>query len=335
VPVLTLLKQYKDAVITVNSPGAEGNKCGFEGGRALKIGGTYHLITTETLTEVRSVPTRLAHWSSEDRIHWKRISTLYASSGDRSGKDARAALWGPMPVYNEEDGRWELFYVAYRSQLKSSTQWLDAYEGRIWRAVSKTPGKQGIGGPYDDVGVILQPDAESQPWEGLQGVDSFFPYRVGKGWYGFYGSANTEKLPVEHWRVGLAHAPALAGPWKRCVGLNPVQLEKVYTENPIVSQLDDGTFLAVYDRATVSDVPTAIGYAYSHDGIHWSAGVGLDLQPKDRWATRINTPLGLIPEGNNTFTVFYTAEVGHPFSSEEVGLATLKLEYRQPAQGKK
>jgi hypothetical protein len=241
-----------------------------------------------------------------------------------------------MPVYNEKDRRWELFYVAYRSQHESPTQWLNAYDGKIWRAVSRTRGMEGIGGPYDDVGVILQPDAESQTWEGLQGVDSFFPYRVGNGWYGFYGSANTEKLPVQHWRVGLALAPALADPWKRCADLNPVQLEKVYTENPIVSQLDDGTFVAVYDRATVSDVPTAIGYAYSRDGIHRSAGVGLNLQPKEQghWAKRKNTPLGLIPEGNSTFTLFYTGEVGPPFS-EKVGFATLKLEYTKPAQNER
>ena len=51
----------------------------------------------------------------------------------------------------------------------------------------------------------MQPDAESQSWEGGQGTDSFFPYQVGKRWYAFYGSH--EKL----WEVGLAEADFLAG----------------------------------------------------------------------------------------------------------------------------
>ena len=40
-PVLTLVRAYEKPVITIESPGAEDNKYGFEGGRALKIGKTY------------------------------------------------------------------------------------------------------------------------------------------------------------------------------------------------------------------------------------------------------------------------------------------------------
>lgn len=127
--------------------------------------------------------------------------------------------------------------------------------------------------------MILQPDAEFEPWKGLQGTDSFYPYRVGNVWYGFYGSANTEKMPCQHWRVGLAKATTLPCPWKSVPEFNPEQLETVYTENPIVTRAADGSYLAVYDHATVSDNPTAIGYSVSRDGIHWSKGIGLDLRP--------------------------------------------------------
>ena len=41
----------------------------------------------------------------------------------------------------------------------------------------------------------------------------------------------------------------------------------------------------------------------------------------------VTTPLGLIPEGNNVFTVFYTARVKPvPIYSESIGLVTVKLE---------
>src|SRR5579863_7931778 len=210
-PSVRLVRQYKDPVITVHSPGAEDDKYGFEGGRVVKIAGTYHLITTEMFTEPFSVKTRFGYWTSRDRIHWRRISTLYTSSGDQTGKDSRASLWGPMPVFDQAADRWNLFYAAYRSQPQTKPQWLLGYEGRIWRAVSQTKGLPGIGGPYKDVGIVLEPGPLSEPWEGLQGTDSFFAYPVGDMWFGMYGTAHTEKLPVTAWQLGLASAPDLAG----------------------------------------------------------------------------------------------------------------------------
>jgi len=339
-PTLTLVEAHAGPVITQHSPGAEGNKYGFEGGSVVKVAGVYRMMPTEVFADPATVKTRMAYWTSKDRIHWTRISTLYESSGAGDGKDPRASLWAPMPVYDEAAQRWNLFYVAYNSLPDTPTVYWENFDGQIWRAVSKVKGPAGIAGPYNDLAVILKPDAETEPWEGLQGTDSFFPYRVGNEWYGFYGSANTEKMPCQHWRVGLAKAPTLAGPWKRVPSLNPVRFEKVYTENPIVTRAADGTYLAVYDRATVTDNPTAIGYSVSRDGIHWSPGIGLDLQPdaKSRWADHINTPMGLIPEGNGTYTLFYTGVVNKP-NYESVGFVTLKLTYSKTppvsAPGKK
>lgn len=333
--VLILLEQHDEPVITRSTPGAEENKYGFEGGSVVKVGDTYHLATSEMVGDPDAVKMKLAHWTSRDRIHWTRVSTLYESSGECDGKDPRGALWAPMPIYDEAGGRWNLFYVAYNCLPDTPIQWRANYDGRIWRAISKRKGMGGIDGPYEDVGVILQPDSESEAWEGLQGTDSFYAYPVGNLWYGFYGSANTEKMPCQHWRVGLAKAPSLAGPWKRVAEMNPVTLEPVYTENPIVMRASDGTYIAVYDRATVSDNPTAIGYSVSPDGIHWSKGAGLELQPgaKGHWAKRINTPLGLVAEGNDTFTLFYTGVVESP-SYENIGFVTVRLEHRKPGPGK-
>lgn len=301
---LVVVRQFDEPILTVHSAGAEGNKYGFEGGRVLKLNGTYHLFTSEMAGDPHWVKMRLAHWTSGDRLRWRRVSTLFESSGDFTGQDPRAALWSPMPIYDEQDGRWNLFYVAYQSAPDTSREWLTNHEGRIWRAVSKVKGWNGIDGPYEDVGIILQRGKDSDAWEGLQGTDSFFPYQVGKRWYAFYGTGHTEKLPISLWQVGLAWAPELAGPWKRCSELNPLKIEDTFIENPIVTQFGDGASAAVYDN----NAERSIGYAFSADGIHWNAGKSLVVQKgKGIWASEVRTPLGLIPEGKDSFTLFYTA----------------------------
>ncbi len=360
-PVLRLVKAYPDPVITVESPGAEGIKYGFEGGRAFKIGDTYHLITTESSGEPRFVKTRLGYWTSRDRIHWKRVSTLFESNANQSGRDLHASLWGPMLIYNPKEDRWELFYVGYLTAPESFRYPPDSapedrnpylempdaahrnphifynYSGTIWRAVSQTKGMKGIGGPYKDVGIILKPGAQSQPWEGIQGTDSFFPYQVNDTWYGFYGSCHCETLPVTAWQVGLVSAPDLAGPWKRLPEGNPVAIDPHFVENPVVTQIGDGTYIAVYN----GPVGEAFGYTTSRDGVHWSPGINLTIQPKkgNHWADPVRTPLGLIPESDGTLTLFYTG-IRKGWSGDfftgavtgAVGLVTLKLEYEKTAQ---
>lgn len=301
---LSVTRKWEKPILTIQSKGAEGNKYGFEGGRVLKINGTYHLFTSEMIGDPHWVKMRLAHWKSADRFHWTRVSTLKESSGDFTGKDQRAALWSPLPVFDPMENRWNLFYVAYQSAPDTDREWLTNHEGRIWRAISKVAGMNGIDGPYDDVAIILQRGKDSDPWEGLQGTDSFFPYLAGDRWYAIYGSAHTETLPISLWQVGLATAPAIGGPWKRCTEENPLKVEKRFIENPIVTKLSDDKYVAVYD----TDAPNAIGYTFSADGIHWSAGQELLVQEGSGvWATEVRTPLGLIPEGNGLFTLFYTA----------------------------
>jgi hypothetical protein len=331
---LKVTKQFDEPILSVHSTEAIGNKYGFEGGRVLKLKGIYHLFTSEMVGDPHWVKMRLAHWTSYDRLHWKRESTLFESSGNFTGKDPRAALWSPMPVYDPEEGRWNLFYVAYQSAPDTPEKWLTNHEGRIWRAVSKTRGPDGVAGPFEDVGVILQRGQDSDPWEGLQGTDSFFPYKVGDKWYALYGTAHTESLPISLWQVGLALASNLSGPWKRCTEINPLNIEEAFIENPIVSRLEDGSYVAVYD----SNVANAVGYTFSNDGIHWSTGHELVVQKgKGIWASEVRTPLGLIAEGKGTFTLFYTANqdlLGVPpdpngikLTPGALGLVDVKLEY--------
>lgn len=303
-PSLVVTRQVTAPVLTIRTPEVKDNKFGFEGGRVIKLKGTYHMFTSEMVGDPHWVKMKLAYWISSDKLHWRRVSTLLESSGDFTGKDQRAALWSPMPVFDAQQQRWNLFYVAYQAAPDTAERWLTNHEGRIWRAVSTRRGMGGIGGPYRDVGVILERGAGADSWEGLQGTDSFFPYQVNGKWYALYGSARTERLPIELWQVGLAEAPALGGPWKRCSDMNPLSMEKRFIENPIVSRLADGTFIAVYDN----HVENSIGYAFSKDGVHWGAGRRLAVQSGEGvWASEVRTPLGLVEEGNGLFTLFYSA----------------------------
>ena len=333
-PRLVLVRQHPTPVITTRTPGAGGIRYGFEGGRAVKVGDTYHLLTTEMVSDPMWVKTRFGHWTSRDRLAWTRVATVRESSGEFEGKDPRAALWSPLVVWDAGESRWNLFYVAYRARPTDGTRFLLNHAGEIWRAVSITAGPEGVGGPFEDVGVVMRPGKDSLPWEGLQGTDSFFPWPVGGRWRAFYGSARTETRPITHWLVGPAEAPALAGPWRRVAGDNPAPLEPRFIENPIVTEAPAGGFLVVYDGET----PDGIGWGYSADSARWSKGQGLVLQPKaGEWAKEMRTPLGLVPEGGDRFTLFYTGFEQAPdwprildtASSREtcaIGFVELKLE---------
>jgi hypothetical protein len=106
---------------------------------------------------------------------------MVESSGDQTGTDLKAAVWAPMPFYDEASKRWNMYYVAYRSKPNDDGGWYVNYDGRIIRAISQTPGPAGLKGPWKDAGIALEPDWEpwkekrSQPWEGLQGTDSMSP----------------------------------------------------------------------------------------------------------------------------------------------------------------
>src|SRR4051812_11621141 len=212
----SIVDQHPAPLISRSTPGAADNKYGFEGGRVVLLDGTYHLFVSEMHGDPKWTRTRLAHWTSRDGFSFSRQSTLFESSGDFTGADPRAALFLPIAVFDEQLNRWTLFYSAFRSAPNRKDAWLINHNGRIMRALSQTIGRGGIAGPYQDVDVALQPDANSQPWEGRQGVDSFFPFQINdKKWLSFYGSAQTEKVPTTFWANGLASASSLAGPWTR------------------------------------------------------------------------------------------------------------------------
>jgi hypothetical protein len=143
----------------------------------LQEAGAFHLFVTEEPHQW--IQTRTGHWVSSDGLKWERKSTVQQSSND--SLDPRFAIWSPMPVYNDQEKRWNLFYVGYQHNGTSN--------GKVFRAVSEQKGREGPDGPYKDVPgtVISFEDVEKNDWEGIQGNDSFFPFRVGKKWMAFYG----------------------------------------------------------------------------------------------------------------------------------------------------
>lgn len=332
---LKLVHAEAEPVIDFDHPGSRDNKYGFEGGLAVKVDGTYHLFVAEMYGDAFWIAMRLAHWTSTDARNWTRLSTLLQSDGVLSATNPRMCFWSPFPLYDEAEGRWTLFYVSYRGPHPGEKGWHN--DGKIWRAVSVEPGPGGIGGPYQDDRVILEKDAASEPWEGKQGVDSFYPYKVGDRWVALYGGHNYD--PISPWRVGLANAPSMKGPWTRLPELNPSPIEPMFIENPIVYHFRGGPYLAIYDNCAerppeVPDVGAYygkeayhIGYAFSTDGFHWMKGRSAPVIPPGAatWSMDARTPLCLIPEGNGEFTVLYTAQkTDRKFWS--VGLARMRLE---------
>lgn len=308
---LFVLREHQGQVIGPDHPDVKAteNRSGFETGQVVKHKGVYHMFVNEMFGQ-HHYDIRTSHWTSPDAVNWKRQSTLLEGVPGRSHTNLRSEVWTTAVEYNEEEEAWNLFYAAYRKGNKSAGEGVRTdYDGRIWRAKSTVKGPDGIGGPYKDVEIILQPDENPQKWEGQQAVSSFNPYRVGDKWYGFYGGHYYH--PRGPWLVGLATADKLSGPWTRMPeGFNPRPMVEHFIENPVVSRLPDGRYLAVFD----SFGPREVGYSISKDGLDWPRETRLTVQTGDnQWAGTgdhyMRTPLCAIRNDDGTFTVIYTARM--------------------------
>lgn len=310
---LELVHFNQQAILGPGTPAAAVSRFGFEGGTSFKEGSRYFIFTTEVFEVPKTAATRLSLWASDDGDNFDRVAILAETNFDWEDRTNRMSPWSPMAVYDPEDERWNVFHVGYRRKV-GSDQFFNM-SGRIARLVSSVRGRAGIDGPYVDGGWI---DLEGLPgeWEGNAGEVSFYPYRQGKSWFAFYGCNEVPEqfddatLAFEQadlgvrFRVGLARASHLEGPWERLPELSPVLLDPVFVENPVVTKIRDDLFVVVYDGANVRE----ISYAFSADGVHWGEEKLLDLHlaaPPQVKITR--TPLGLIDEGDGSFTLYLTA----------------------------
>jgi len=346
-PLFEILGGPDTPVINEGMPGTEGIQGGFEGGACVKINGTYHMFPTERAGQAGvgayydRVKTRIGHWTSTDAIHWTRRSTLYEASGryaltedDNPMNDRRGAIWSFMPVFNKDKNRWYGYYLAYTVHKEIEP---NHCFGRIWRAASVQEGLEGIGGPYKDAGIIMEPGLDSQPWEGRQGVASFFPYQVGDQWMAFYAGAYPYASMKDYpnktgraWYIGLARSDSMEGPWTRMdTTVNPVtSIHPTFVENPIVSRLPNGLYIAVFDGGPEGfglHLPNMMGYTVSKDGLHWTKARYLPIQDKvKKWWDIMRTPLCLIPEGNDRYTILYAA-ISHSERFHPIGMVQVKL----------
>lgn len=353
--LFTVISGPDQPVIDEGMSGTKNILGGFEGGRSIKINGIYHLFPTERAGEKDSgayydrVKTRIGHWISKDAIHWRRVGTIYQADGkysttddDNPINDRRGAIWSFMPIFNKKENRWNAFYVAYT--VSRAIEPNHSF-GRIWRAVSIMKGINGIGGPYIDSGIVMEPGLNSQLWEGRQGVDSFFPFQVGNSWLAFYGGAypwnkwSDYPYHAQHngWFVGLASATQLGGPWKRMdTTINPItSINPVFIENPIVTRLSNGVYIAIFDGGPNGwglHMPNKFGYTLSADGIHWIKAQYISIEDKvKKWWDIMRTPLGLIPEGNGEYTVIYAA-IKNNQRFHPIGMVRLKINPEALAQ---
>jgi hypothetical protein len=90
--------------------------------------------------------------------------------------------------------------------------------------------------------------------------------------------------------------------------INPLPIAEEFIENPQVTELKEGGFLAVFDSFGDQE----IAYSISDDGINWSPEVRIKVQSDDNlWCKdgdhAMRTPLCAIEEDNGTFTIIYTA----------------------------
>jgi hypothetical protein len=321
---LVVIREHQGPVIGLDHPDvkATDNRSGFETGEVIKHQGVYHMFVNEMFGK-RFLDLRVSHWTSPDAVNWKRQSTVVDRVPRRSHKNPRSEVWVTGVDYNEDEQAWNIFFVAYRGgDWGAKENPLCDYDGRIWRGRSKVKGPDGIAGPYEDVEIVLQPDKDTQKWEGQQAVDSFNAYQAGDKWYAFYGGHYHK--PTGPWQVGLAVADKLSGPWKRMPeDGNPVPIVKTFVENPVVSKLPDGRYLAVFDSLGSSE----IGYSISADGITWPLETRLVVQTgSNQWAGKgdhdMRTPLCAVREEDGTFTVIYTAKINGSYFSA-VGKCTL------------
>ena len=355
-PLFSVISGPDAPVVDSGMAGTEGILGGFEGGACIKTGDTYHLFPTERAGEAGieayydRVKTRIGHWTSKDALHWQRQSTIYQASGTYAIthhhnplNERRGAIWSYMPVWSEKANRWYGYYLAYTVDKDISP---NHSFGRIWRAESVLPGLDGIGGPYKDMGIIMEPGLDTQLWEGRQGVDSFYPYEVNGKWLGFYGGAYPYQSRAGYpaamgkgWFVGLAQSATLEGPWKRLdTTVNPVtSIHPWFIENPIVSKLPNGLYIAIFDGGPEGwghHLPNMMGYSLSKDGIKWSEARYIPFSQKvKKWWTIMRTPLCLIPEGNDEYTVVYaainTSKRFHPMGMVKLKLNRAALERRE------
>lgn len=308
---LEFLSLHPKPVIGKGSPGTADIKFGFEGGTVRKVGGVYYLFSTEVYDTPKTAAVRLAIWKSNDGISFRKQRVIANTNRDWMDSTYRMSPWSPMTVFDPERNLWSVFHVGYRRKPGSTNVF--NMSGRIHRLDSKVKGMNGIGGPYV-AGGWLKIAKKPDPFEGPGEMVSFAPHKVGNEWWGFYGTnsvpdhvdANGTINPNAKnlFYVALVKSEGgLTDNWVRQSHLNPVKMDPEFVENPVVTKIHDSLYIALYDGANQQEV----SYACSKDGIHWGKEQLIQIANAPKAIKSSRTPLCLIDEGNNIYTIYFTA----------------------------
>jgi hypothetical protein len=189
--------------------------------------------------------------------------------------------------------------------------------GRIFRHDATIKGKKGIAGPFKK-GDWLDIDDKPDWWEGPGKIVCFYPYKVGNEWWGFYGgnsvpnhidaSGTVNPNAKNIFYAGLAKAESgITSKWVRQSELNPVQMNPEFIENSIVTKVASNLYINLYDGGKVDE----IAYATSADGIHWGKEQLIKLTNAPAWIKKTRTPVSLIKEGKDLYTIYFTSFDGN------------------------
>ena len=165
-PLFEIIGGENKAVIDEGMSGTEDIQGGFEGGRVVKVGDTYHMFPTERAGEKESGNV-LRSCKNQNRTldkqgcHSleKRINDLCRpaeftpiTEDDNPMNDRRSAIWSYMPVFNEKANKWYGYYLAYtvHKEIEPNHSF-----GRIWRCESTVEGINGIGRAIQRYGHLL------------------------------------------------------------------------------------------------------------------------------------------------------------------------------------
>jgi len=311
-PQFELVSIHPQPVIGRHVPDAKDVKFGFEGGSVRKIHGVYYLSTTECFDEPKTAAVRIALWKSLDGTHFKRVCIMDKTNYNWNDTTYRMSPWAPILTYDSANERWSVFHVGYKRKPYST----DVFNmsGKIARQDSKVKGMRGIEGPYSEVHWI---DVDNNPdaWESTNGMLGFYPFQVKNQWYAFFccngvpidnNPRSADSLRVANkiaFQTGLVKSSRLNGHWERCSSINPVPFDPEFIENPVVTRLKNGCYIALYDGNNDHALP----YTWSYDGVHWAKRRLLQLDNVPSWLYHIRTPLSLIEEKDGTYTVYFTA----------------------------
>ncbi len=239
-----------------------------------------------------------------------------------------------MPVFNKQANRWYGYYLAYTVHREISP---NHSFGRIWRAESTTPGMRRHSRPIPRLWYRNGAWPRHPAVGRTTGRRFVLSYPVKDGWLALYGGAYPYKTWSDYpdkmfkaWYVGLAKSATLEGPWTRMdTTINPIKsIHPSFIENPIVYTLPNGTYIAVFDggpEAWGLHLPNMMGYSLSKDGFHWSEARYLPIETKvKKWWTIMRTPVCLVDEGNDVYTIVYAAiDMAKRF--HPMGMVKLKL----------